>query len=122
MSDVIPAPLASHSRAMPQGPATVAPAEWDPSHITFHDVLSALNPLQYLPVVGMIYREVTGDEVHPALRVAVAAATSVFLGPIGLAATMIGVAVDEVRHGRPAGAGDQTADAASAYRRAARLA
>jgi hypothetical protein len=121
MSDIVLASLASHGRATPQGPPTVAPAGWDPSHITFGDVLSALNPLQYLPVVGMIYREVTGDEVHPALRVAVAAATTVLLGPIGLAAAMIGVAVDEVRHGRPAGAG-QGAAVASAYRRAARLA
>ena len=29
--------------------------------VSFHDVLSAMNPLQYVPVVGSIYRAVTGD-------------------------------------------------------------
>jgi hypothetical protein len=35
---------------------------------SFHDVLSALNPLQYLPVVGTIYRAVTGDVIPEGLR------------------------------------------------------
>jgi len=36
--------------------------------IRFHDVLSALNPLQYLPVIGSIYRAETGDVIPEALR------------------------------------------------------
>src|SRR5579859_5767627 len=92
MSDIIPALPPVHGRTTPQAPPTLAPPDWDLSHIEFSDVLSALNPLQYVPVVGTIYRELTGDEVHPALRVAVGAAMSVFLGPVGLAATLIGVA------------------------------
>ena len=28
---------------------------------SFHELLSELNPLQYLPVIGTIYRSMTGD-------------------------------------------------------------
>lgn len=70
--------------------------------IQFSDVLSTLNPLQYLPVVGTIYRAITGDSVHPAFRVAASAALSFVVGgPVGLAATMIGVAAEEIIHGGP---------------------
>ncbi len=48
-------------------------------------MLHALNPLQYLPVVGTIYRAVTGDRIPEGLEMvgslAVGAAIS---GPIGL--------------------------------------
>src|SRR6201999_4205900 len=36
--------------------------------VSFHDVLSALNPLQYLPMVGTIYRAITGDVIPEGLR------------------------------------------------------
>ena len=38
--------------------------------LTFHEILSALNPLQYLPVIGTIYRAVTGDTIPEGLRIA----------------------------------------------------
>jgi len=99
------------------GPAAAAPAEVDMSHVGFCDVLEALNPLQYVPVVGTIYREVTGDEVHPALRIAVSGALSLVLGgPIGLAATMLGAAAGEVLHGGHGASASRLADAAQAYR------
>jgi hypothetical protein len=123
MSDSVPAPLPVYGRTTPQGPPTVAPAGWDPSHITFGDVLSALNPLQYVPVVGMIYREVTGDQGHPALRVAVAGVATVFFGPVGLAMAMIGAAGSEVLDDRlAAGVKGGCSEASLAYRRAARVA
>lgn len=79
-----------------------APADWDLSHVSFSDVLSVVNPLQYLPVVGTIYRAVTGDDVHPAFRIAVSGvAAMLFGGPIGLAATMLMAGVDEIVHGGP---------------------
>jgi hypothetical protein len=42
-------------------------AREEPGDISFGDVLSALNPLQYLPVVGSIYRAVTGDTIPETL-------------------------------------------------------
>jgi hypothetical protein len=67
-----------------------APAGGSLRHVQFADVLHALNPLQYLPGIGMIYRAATGDSVHPALQIAVAAASAVAFGnPVGIAVTML---------------------------------
>jgi hypothetical protein len=61
--------------------------------MTFRQILSALNPLQYLPVIGTIYRAITGDQIPEALRtigsIVVGALTG---GPIG-AAISAGIAV-----------------------------
>ena len=32
-------------------------------HFTFHDFLSIINPLQHLPVIGTLYRAITGDKI-----------------------------------------------------------
>lgn len=37
--------------------------------MTFGDLLDVINPLQQLPIVGSIYREVTGDTIKPAARI-----------------------------------------------------
>jgi hypothetical protein len=47
---------------------------------SFRDLLSALNPLQYLPVVGTIYRAVTGDVIPESLR---HAGSMIVSGPLG---------------------------------------
>ncbi len=49
-------------------------------------MLSALNPLQYLPVIGTIYRAVTGDQIPEAVRRIGSLVVSGLLGgPIGIA-------------------------------------
>jgi hypothetical protein len=102
------------------GAVPAAPPEWDASHVGFRDVLEALNPLQYLPGVGTIYREATGDSVHPALRIAVAGAASFLIGgPIGLAAAMIGAVVGEIA-GESGPSPATYAQAGKAYRHLAR--
>jgi len=51
---------------------------------SFRDVLHALNPLQYMPVVGTIYRALTGDEIPEMLRRAGSLVVSTLVGgPIG---------------------------------------
>jgi hypothetical protein len=57
--------------------------------LTFGDMLEAINPLQHLPVVGTIYREVTGDEIKTLPRLIGGA---IFGGIFGL----IGAAVESV--------------------------
>ncbi len=55
-------------------------------HTSFLDVLSALNPLQYLPVIGTIYRAATGDRPPESVRIAGSLIASGLMGgPIGLA-------------------------------------
>ncbi len=64
-------------------PATAAP---DTPDVSFHDVLSALNPLQYVPVVGSIYRAATGDVPPEPVRIIGSLIFSGLTGgPIGLA-------------------------------------
>jgi hypothetical protein len=63
--------------------------------LTFQKFLSAINPLQYLPVVGTIYRAITGDVIPEGLRLAGSLVVSALLGgPIGLA-TSIAVTIAE---------------------------
>ncbi|HTB47262.1 MAG TPA: hypothetical protein VK741_26830 [Acetobacteraceae bacterium] len=82
MLDVAPVP----SDAGPQQVAKSAPED---HHVAFHDVLSALNPLQYLPVIGTIYRAVTGDQIPEAVRRIGSLVVSGLLGgPIGVAVNL----------------------------------
>jgi hypothetical protein len=53
---------------------------------SFHELLSELNPLQYLPVIGTIYRTVTGDTIPESVRVVGSMVVSGLTGgPIGVA-------------------------------------
>jgi hypothetical protein len=72
--------------ANPAAPASSVQSTTAAEHgLSFHDVLSAMNPLQYLPVVGTIYRAVTGDVIPEALRLGGSMLVSGLLGgPIGL--------------------------------------
>ncbi len=76
------------------GPQPVDPAAPVDHHTSFHDILSMLNPLQYLPVIGTIYRAATGDQIpEVARRVGSLIAGTLLGGPIGAAinvAIMIG--------------------------------
>ncbi len=69
-----------------QGSKPATPdAKGSDSGLSFHDVLSALNPLQYLPVVGTIYRAVTGDTIPEGLRIAGSFVVSALTGgPLGV--------------------------------------
>ncbi len=40
-----------------------------PQEFTFDDFLDIINPLQHLPIVSVIYRALTGDEIKPAMRI-----------------------------------------------------
>jgi hypothetical protein len=96
-----------HSILPATGATTPQPAEKPESGLRFSDVLSALNPLQYLPVVGTIYRAVTGDTIPEALRIGGSLGVGfLFGGPIGLAIgaasalgqKLCGLDLDEVAH------------------------
>ncbi len=63
--------------------------------MSFGEILSCLNPLQYVPVVGTIYRAVTGDTIPDGVREAGSLVFSgLTSGPLGLA-TSIGVDLAE---------------------------
>jgi hypothetical protein len=87
-SDQQPVEIMSASAIQPNSvsPPAPAPRAAVNSHgFSFHQLLSALNPLQYLPVVGTIYRAATGDVIPDAVRCAGSMLASGLLGgPIGL--------------------------------------
>jgi hypothetical protein len=51
----------------------------------FDDLLDIVNPLQHIPIIGTIYRELTGDEIEAPARIAGGA---LFGGLVGLAGTL----------------------------------
>ena len=59
---------------------------WAKGSFSFHDVLDAINPLQHLPIVSTVYREVTGDKIGNAARVA---GDTLYGGVIGLAVGLV---------------------------------
>lgn len=81
MTDVLPV-----GAALP--PAAKPPAS-TPSGGFFHELLSDINPLQYIPVVGTIYRAITGDQGNPTMRFVASLGTSFAIGgPVGVAITV----------------------------------
>ncbi len=68
------------------GTAPLPPPAPRPHGFGFGDFLSCLNPLQYLPVVGTLYRAVTGDTIPDTVREAGSLVVSGLTGgPIGVA-------------------------------------
>jgi hypothetical protein len=64
-----------------------------PVAISFGDVLANLNPLHHIPVVGWVYRQVTGESVNPAFR-----ALGGFLlgGPVGAIVAAVGAIAESL--------------------------
>ncbi|WP_169566581.1 hypothetical protein [Sneathiella limimaris] len=65
----------------------------------FDDFLDIINPLQHIPVVSTIYREITGDELAPGARLI---GGGLFGGAIGLASSVVNTVV-EVESGKDIG-------------------
>lgn len=68
--------------APPDGAGPIGPDTWWPQRVDPppEQLEHAKNPLQYVPVVGTIYRAVTGEQIPITLQVAGAALTG---GPVG---------------------------------------
>lgn len=62
----------------------------DPGRVGAGDILDILNPLQHIPLVGSLYRHVTGDTIKPG---AMLMGGAVFGGGAGLVAASVNVAV-----------------------------
>ncbi len=60
--------------------------------LTFADVLDTINPLQHLPIIGTIYRELTGSTLSPAARII---GGGIYGGPLGVVLSMVDATVQE---------------------------
>lgn len=59
--------------------------------LTFWDLVDVVNPLQHIPVVSTLYRDLTGDTLDPAPRIM---GGTLFMGPIGLVASAANVMIE----------------------------
>jgi hypothetical protein len=57
------------------------------------DVLDVVNPLQHLPIVGTIYRSITGDKMGDLEKVA---GDTLYGGPLGLVSSLADVAFEKI--------------------------
>jgi hypothetical protein len=96
---------------MPDAVAAPAPASADPGGLTmtavappaaakpdnFHVLLSELNPLQYVPVIGTLYRSATGDTIpKPAREIGGLAMGALISGPFGLVTGMATLVLEKI--------------------------
>ncbi len=58
----------------------------------FEDVIDIINPLHHLPVVGMVYRSLTGDTIKPMASII---GGGIFGGPMGAASGVVNAVVQE---------------------------
>lgn len=68
-----------------------------PAELSFGAFLANLNPLHHIPVVGWIYRAVTGETAHPAFR---GLGGFLFGGPIGAIVSAVTAMVETIVSGR----------------------
>ncbi len=103
LDDRLPAaglhPAGIHATQSPNEGAPITTASTAPARegatnddgFSFDDLLDIVNPLQHLPVVSTVYREITGDEIRPESRVL---GGGLFGGVLGAAASLVDVAVE----------------------------
>jgi hypothetical protein len=76
-----------------QTASTTAPAKTDSGNSFFNDVLDVVNPLQHLPVVGTVYRAITGDKIGDVEKIA---GNTLYGGPIGLVSSLADLAFEKI--------------------------
>jgi hypothetical protein len=90
--DPTTAPTTENITVKAPAPAAEKSHLWAGDHFSFHDVLDAINPLQHIPIVGTVYRAVTGDTLGNAARVV---GDGLYGGVIGVIAGLVDVSVLE---------------------------
>lgn len=89
MTDILPI----NPARPPTASATTAPATGESA---FANIIDVVNPLQHIPVVSNIYRKMTGDDIHPVMRVA---GGGLFGGPLGMALSLVSVIFESYADG-----------------------
>jgi hypothetical protein len=78
--------LIAHNTSSKDEPSQEGTSIFGEDGFTFGDILDIVNPLQHIPIVGMIYRKITGDTIAPAMQIAGGA---LFGGPLGAAMSAV---------------------------------
>src|SRR5690348_17165865 len=82
VSDVAAVAATPPTAAPPASPSSgpLGLSLWSHGGFSFKDLLDIVNPLQHLPIVGSIYRYLTGDEPAAGTRII---GDALYGGPIG---------------------------------------
>lgn len=80
--------------SMPAATTTGTSATQTTTGLGFADLVDVVNPLQHIPVISNIYREMSGDTIHPVMQVAGGA---LFGGPIGVVLSLLGTIIDSYK-------------------------
>jgi hypothetical protein len=92
-ADTTPAARARAARAPSSHPERMEDAYDVPGRdIGFGDFLDLINPLQHIPIVGTIYRAITGDEISPSASIF---GGFLFGGPLGFVAAIANAIFEE---------------------------
>lgn len=65
----------------------------DASKLSFADLIDTVNPLQHIPLVSSLYRDLTGDQISAQARMAGGA---LYGGPIGFVTSMVDSAINAI--------------------------
>ena len=74
------------------GQADPKPGLFETGEFSVADVIDTINPLQHIPIISTIYRELTGDRIGHGARMA---GDVLFLGPLGGLTAMANILVQE---------------------------
>ncbi|SMF09254.1 hypothetical protein SAMN06265365_10299 [Tistlia consotensis] len=82
-------PLQAGQRAQLRAEGKMGPADRE---LTFGEFLDAINPLQHIPIVGSIYRAITGDTMDSTASVV---GSMIYGGPVGMVAGLVDAVVQQ---------------------------
>ncbi|MBM3951382.1 MAG: hypothetical protein FJ311_08005 [Rhodospirillales bacterium] len=76
----------------PENVRAEPPGLFQDGEFSFADIIDAINPLQHIPIVSTIYRELTGDRIGHGARMA---GGMLFMGPLGGLGALANIVVIE---------------------------
>jgi hypothetical protein len=89
VSHVAAATATNPAQAAPQAASSGLPL-WSHGSFSFKDLLDIVNPLQHLPVIGSVYRYLSGDEPSGGARII---GDTLYGGPIGFGVSVVSTAM-----------------------------
>src|SRR3954462_9308030 len=66
---MVHSPASDVERVTVSAPKSDGPAKPDAGEGFFHHLLDVINPLQHLPIIGTLYRAITGEHIGPVEKV-----------------------------------------------------
>lgn len=99
MDDIILTATSGINLNSPASPAASAAAPdaadnfWGEDGFSFGDILDLINPLQHIPIIGTIYRAITGDQISNGASII---GGFLFGGFLGVGAAVVNAIIEEV--------------------------